>query len=90
MNCKNCKRQGCSFAGKSHEMSFECRLYVGKTNADRIRGMTDEELAEHFTQFYYDGPKFYCPAVEDVGEGACAANYDCRQCWIDWLKKESE
>ena len=50
MNCKNCKRQGCSFAGKSHEMSFECRMYVGKTNADRIRAMTDEELAE---QLYF-------------------------------------
>lgn len=60
------------------------------SKADRIRAMTDEELADHFTQFYYDGPKFYCPAVADVGEGACAANYDCRQCWLDWLKEEAK
>lgn len=46
MNCKNCKKQGCSLAGKNHEMSFECRLYIGKTNADRIRAMTDRELAQ--------------------------------------------
>lgn len=45
MNCKNCKKQGCSLSGRNHEMSFECKAYVGKTNADRIRSMTDEELA---------------------------------------------
>lgn len=28
MNCKNCKKQGCSLAGKDHEMSFDCKLYV--------------------------------------------------------------
>lgn len=46
MNCKNCKKQGCSLAGKNHEMSFECKAYIGKTNADRIRAMSDEELAK--------------------------------------------
>ena len=66
------------------------KMQKPQTNADRIRAMTDEKLAEHFTQFYYDGPKFYCPAVADVGEGTCAANYDCRQCWLGWLKQEAE
>lgn len=61
-----------------------------ETNADRIRSMTDEELAEFFTPFYYDGPKFYCPAQADVGEGECAAKSDCRQCWLDWLREEAE
>lgn len=28
MNCKNCIKQGCSLAGKDHEMSFDCKLYV--------------------------------------------------------------
>lgn len=47
MNCINCK-QNCGLAGKNHEMSFECGGYLGKTNADRIRAMTDEELAEWY------------------------------------------
>lgn len=59
-----------------------------KTNADRIRSMTDEELAEFFTQYYYDGPKFYCPVQPVIGEGECAMRSDCRQCLLDWLKQE--
>ena len=61
-----------------------------QTNADKIRAMNDEELAEHFTQLWYDGPKFYCPAVGDVGEGQCAANDDCRKCFLDWLRQEDD
>jgi hypothetical protein len=60
-----------------------------QTNADRIRSMSDEELAEFFTPFYYDGPKFYCPAQADVGDGECAAKSDCRQCFLDWLQQEA-
>jgi hypothetical protein len=59
-----------------------------QTNADKLRAMSDEELAEFFTPFYYDGPKFYCPAQADVGEGECAAKSDCRQCWLNWLRQE--
>lgn len=62
------------------------RIANPETNGDRIRAMTDEELAELFTSFYYDGPKFYCPAVADVGEGKCAAVNDCHECFLNWLK----
>lgn len=75
MNCKNCKRQGCSFAGKSHEMSFECRLYVGKTNADRIRAMTDEELARFL----------YIKTCEDG-----RPQFDIISGWLNWLKQKVE
>lgn len=45
------------------------------TNADRIRAMTDEELAEWF-----------CDNVScDCG---CLAN-DCKACWFDFLKQEA-
>lgn len=59
------------------------------TNGDAIRAMSDEELAEFFTQDYYDGPKFYCPVQPVIGEGECAMRSDCRQCWLDWLKLEA-
>ncbi len=61
-----------------------------KTNADRIRSMTDEELAEYFMPDYYDGPKFYCPVQPVIGEGECAMRSDCRQCLLDWLREEGE
>lgn len=58
------------------------------TKGDEIRSMDDEVLAAFFTDFYYDGYKFYCPAVVDVGEGECAMQSDCRTCFLNWLKKE--
>ena len=52
------------------------------TNADRIRAMTDEELA------YWAGvtcpPSFVFWSKECKGEW----NSDCHNCWLDWLKQE--
>ena len=75
MNCKNCKRQGCSFAGKNHEMSFECRLYVGKTNADRIRAMSDDELAVKMS------------GLESFAL-TCGGGWPPEK-WLEWLKQEA-
>ena len=82
MNCKNCKNQRCFLSGNNHEMSFECSTYVGKTNADRIRGMSDEELAE------FEIERMCCPH----GKHGCKENNltcdNCEQCWLDWMKQE--
>jgi hypothetical protein len=55
-----------------------------KTNADRIRAMSNEELAE-----------FMCHNVSNgtVNCAFCAAAEFCRMGhngWIDWLKQEAE
>jgi hypothetical protein len=51
-----------------------------QTNADRIRAMSDEELAEYLTTMqahaYYHG--MYHGKKSDETE------------WLDWLKEESE
>ena len=87
MNCKNCKRQGCSFAGKSHEMSFECRLYVGKTNADRIRAMTDEELADFLAGQQLDLVEtIYGLFKMPVPDYLAGVKDDA----LDWLKQEAK
>lgn len=47
------------------------------TNGDRIRAMTDEELAD-----FLDG--FLCYQV-----GECRAeDIDCQECRLKWLKQE--
>lgn len=46
------------------------------TNADRIRAMTDEELAEKLTSL----PCSCCP--DDM------CSWNCKQTWINWLKQE--
>lgn len=51
------------------------------TNADRIRAMSDEELAEWFNVM--NGIDKVCP---DFGAHNCRES--CRECWLDWLKRE--
>lgn len=54
------------------------------TNADRIRAMTDEELAKLIA---YEG----CPEGCPLDGKSCwyTQNYDnCHSCWLDWLKQE--
>lgn len=49
------------------------------TNADRIRAMTDEELATWIA--YRQG----CFERQDK---RCSKYGTCRDCWFDWLKEE--
>ena len=53
-----------------------------KTNADRIRSMTDEELAEYMGDVQTWGG---CP-----NHGARKCTENCADCWLDWLKQEAQ
>lgn len=56
------------------------------TNADRIRHMSDEELADIFTQEQYRYKRhFSCCFLEKV-----CGHDDCYNCFLDWLKKEDK
>ena len=48
------------------------------TNADRLRAMSDEEMAEWFVSLGGE----VCPFVGDC-------QHSCRQCWLDWLREEA-
>ena len=57
-----------------------------QTNADRIRQMTDEELAALLANEA-------CPTKESIGSikrcKRCKEFYHfCDSCWLDWLKQE--
>ncbi len=61
----------------------ECFEVVEKpqTNADRIRSMTDEELAE----------VLFGSCIEHIGVEECShPEKACKSCVLDWLKAESE
>ena len=68
------------------EDASRCSYFKKKpmTNADRIRSMTDEELAEFM--FTANG----CPMW--VSEYSCKEDKGCAgakgACWLDWLKQE--
>lgn len=51
------------------------------TNADRIRAMTDEELADFLWSCVRPG----CPPIDCAFE-TCGAE----KCWLDWLKQEAK
>lgn len=51
-----------------------------RTNADRIRGMTDEELAA-----WIAGRKETCPPIKFYG---CSFK-TCVDCWLDWMRQEA-
>lgn len=49
------------------------------TNGDRVRSMSNEELAEFF--------KRECPPMEKVNY---SCPYSCKDCWIRWLNATAE
>ena len=53
-----------------------------QTNADRIRSMTDEELAIHMM----------CPNEMGAAEIECdkSDSCNCYECLLNWLREESE
>ena len=83
MNCKNC-RANCSGAKQDREIAL-CLWYdPPKTNADRIRAMSDEELAEWIFNRVKCQNCYMLPCVKHGDEG----NGNCMQLWLDWLKQE--
>lgn len=49
------------------------------SNADRIRSMTDEKLAEKLSSFRC--PQKWC--FPEDGK-------NCKSCWLEWLKQEAK
>ena len=67
--------------------------YVGRiaavkinTNGDRIRSMTDEELANAIVESY--GVGAICPLNHT--HIFCVLDNGCKSCWLDWLRKKAE
>lgn len=70
--------------GKCPICGEEMRIGSDMTNADRIRNMTDEELAE-FLDRWELGDIDYSKTFCDL----CKGQYDCHDdCLMDWLKEE--
>lgn len=55
------------------------------TNADRLRSMSDEELADWFYRIQYDVSDYYC------GGHSCEPTLPARkESWLVWLKQEAK
>ena len=63
------------------DMQRDCQHFREKTNADRIRSMSDEEMAETFIK----GNCIGCPILYE-----CDPYGDCKPQILNWLKQPFE
>lgn len=79
------KAHTCNCQRNSNSIDNEpcCRCDSKHTNADRIRNMSDEELADTLFNSCLEVMHIdECPYADNVGE--------CKKCLLDWLQSEAE
>ena len=88
-HCKICHNISCSNHGKSVSFlgdGWKCNYIPVPTNADRIRAMSDEELAEFLSRGFKE-PCDCCQLA--VFEGACTETL-CDDAMMKWLQQPVE
>lgn len=83
--CFNCARSGAN-CEVWHNCGEDCPGWDRKvvTNADRIRAMTDEELAKFIPNWSYTDA---CKCVE---KPYVDCNNECEKCVSEWLQQPAE
>lgn len=77
----------CKHNNSSRDNEPCCRCDSRHTNADRIRNMSDEELAEFLDIVGEDGISSQCT---NLPCDCCYEKTECSKCWKDWLQSEAE
>lgn len=73
----------CKHNSNSRDNEPCCRCDSKQTNADRIRNMSDEELANTLFNSCLEVVHIgECPSVDDLGA--------CKKCILEWLQSEAE
>lgn len=89
--CMICRNTACQNHGKNITLfgdSWQCDYIPTPTNADRIRAMSDEELAEFINRIEIGdfGPQVYGKTFCDM----CKGQYECDDCRLWWLQQPAE
>lgn len=86
VDCRNCEHPYCSYVGVDRGCLVECANFLPShksqkpmTNADRIRAMSDEELADVIAN-----------GVGCVLKAPHCMDDDCTPCILRWLKQPAE
>ena len=91
--CKKLKNHWCKAVLDSpdEDLTRECRHFIHKTNADRIRAMSDEELAKFLECF---GLCHHCAEHHRLGDVRFyqdeKCDEQCEQHCLEWLKQPVE
>ena len=83
------KARTCNCKHNSNSRDDEpcCRCDSRQTNAERIRNMTDDELAEFLDIVGEDG---ISSQYVDIPCDFCYEKTECSKCWKEWLQSEAE
>ena len=86
--CKKCKNLVNDWCEKvidspDPDMQRDCQYFCEKTNADRIRSMTDDELNDLFNDIYNAG-------VDDAVEYEWGHRTNSFEWTMEWLQKPAE
>ena len=86
--CKKCNNLVNDWCEKvidspDHDMQRDCQYFCEKTNADRIRSMTDDELNELFHEIYNAG-------VEDAVSYEWGHRTNSFEWTMEWLQQPAE
>ena len=82
-HCRICHNTSCSNHSKNISFlgdGWRCNYINVPTNADRIRAMSDEELAEVIA----------CPKGLFARMDCFDDNRDCKHCALEWLQQPAE
>lgn len=79
LRCDDCGKRFCV-------IDAERKIHRAITNADRIRAMSDEELA----RFIDDILKYNIVSEPDANKCGKCRSVDYAPCWLDWLKSEAK
>ena len=77
----------CRHNSNSGDNELCCRCDSKQTNADRIRNMSDEELAKFLDIVEQDG---ISSQYTGVPCDCCYEKTECSKCWEEWLQSEAE
>jgi hypothetical protein len=76
----------CQHNSNSRDNGPCCRCDSKQTNADRIRNMSDDELAE----FMSENTSYYYCGVRCKDRPKSPTESSCNFRWLEWLKSEAE
>ena len=80
--CANCKKNSsCTMCWKTSDK--KCPHFIQKTNADRIRSMSDDELNDLFHDIYNAG-------VDDASSYEWGHRKNSFEWTMDWLQQPAE
>lgn len=81
-NCHNYRNEWCepTIDSPHPDIERDCAHFRIKTNADHIRSMTDEELADFISNLSYTD-------AWKCGEHYVDCNNECEKCVAEWLKQ---